>query len=41
MFPVYQFMVGQVSRRLGIQAELAVGESFSQFEAGQADAGFL
>ena len=41
MFPVYQFIVRRVARRLGVTAELAVGESFGEFAAGQADAGFL
>lgn len=41
MFPVYQYIVEQVARRLGVAATLAVGETFAEFERGQADAGFL
>ncbi len=41
MFPVYQFMVDQVGRRLGIATELRVGADFGEFERGETDAGFL
>lgn len=41
MFPVYQFIVGQVGARLGLAAELVVGQSFDEFQSGAADAGFL
>jgi hypothetical protein len=41
MFPVYRFIVERLGRRLGIAAELNVGEDFGEFTAGRADAGFL
>lgn len=41
MWPVYQFMVAELGRRLGHPTELAVGSSFAQFAAGEVDAGFL
>lgn len=41
MFPVYQYLVDQVGRRLGIPTELTVGQDFDEFARGDADAGFL
>jgi hypothetical protein len=41
MYPVYQFIVDRVGRRLGIEAELHIGGSFAEFAGGLADAGFL
>ena len=41
MLPVYQFLAGRIGERLGRPVELAVGRSFDQFEAGQADLGVI
>src|SRR3954464_2565203 len=41
MFPVYQFIVEYIGRRLGCRSTLVVGESFAAFAAGTFDAGFL
>jgi phosphonate transport system substrate-binding protein len=41
VLPVYQAVAGAIERELGIPTELAVGESFAQFAAGELDAGFI
>jgi phosphonate transport system substrate-binding protein len=41
MFPVYQYIADYVGKKLGCTTEIAVGESFDQFAAGEADAGFI
>lgn len=41
VLPVYRFIADYVARQLGIQTELAVGESFSAFADGKADVGFI
>ena len=41
MLPVYQFIADRVGEKLGCRTELAVGKSFDEFEAGQADIGFI
>ena len=41
MLPVYQFIAGYVGEKLGCNTELTVGSSFDQFQAGQADIGFI
>ena len=41
MYPVYEYIAAYVGAHLGVPAHLHVGESFSEFAAGQADAGFI
>jgi phosphonate transport system substrate-binding protein len=41
MFQVYQFIAASVGERLGLRTELFTGTTFDQFEAGQADVGFI
>jgi phosphonate transport system substrate-binding protein len=41
MLPVYQFITTYVGEKLGCNAELTIGSSFDQFQAGQADIGFI
>jgi phosphonate transport system substrate-binding protein len=41
MLPVYEFVADYVGKELGCEVELTVGSSFDQFEAGQADIGFI
>lgn len=41
MLPVYQFITTYMAEKLGCHTELIVGSSFDQFEAGQADIGFI
>ncbi len=41
LFPVYQFIVERVGRRLGIATELSVGGEVGDLAADRADAGFL
>ena len=41
MWPVYQYIADTVGEKLGCRTELAVGNSFDEFEAGQADIGFI
>jgi len=41
MLPVYQYIAGYVGEKLGCHAELAVGTTFDEFAAGQADIGFI
>jgi phosphonate transport system substrate-binding protein len=41
MLPVYQFIAGYISEKLGVDTEIFTGESFDQFASGEADVGFL
>ena len=41
MLPVYRFVADYVGRRLHVAADLVVGSSFSEFERGEADVGFI
>ncbi len=41
MLPVYRFIAAYVGEKLGCSADLAIGTSFDEFEAGQADVGFI
>lgn len=41
MYPVYQCIADYVGRQLGCRTELAVGESFAAFAAGEIDVGFI
>jgi phosphonate transport system substrate-binding protein len=41
MLPVYEFIVGAISRELDQGAELVVGASFNHFGNGEIDAGFI
>jgi phosphonate transport system substrate-binding protein len=41
MIDVYRFVADYVGREVGVRTELAVGSSFDQFAAGEADVGFI
>lgn len=41
VFPVYSYICEYLQRRLGIEVELQVGQSWAQFERGEIDAGFI
>lgn len=41
MLPVYQFIADYIGQSLGCPTELAVGDSFDQFAAGESDIGFI
>ena len=41
MLPVYEFVADTISRELGTNATLVVGESFDQFDTGEIDVGFI
>jgi phosphonate transport system substrate-binding protein len=41
IFPTYQFIAQYVGQQLGLETELTVGRSFSQFAEGEADVGFI
>lgn len=41
MYPVYQFITTYLGQRLNCRTRLSVGTSFNQFEAGQAEVGFI
>ncbi len=39
--PVYRFVAEEMGRELDVPVEFANGRSFSQFAAGEVDAGFI
>lgn len=41
IYPVYDYIVEYVGRKVGCPAELVVGRSFDQFAMGEIDAGFI
>lgn len=41
ILPVYEFVAEYVGRSLGWETELVVGKSFTEFEKGEADVGFI
>jgi len=41
VYPVYQCVADYAGRQLGCRTELAVGESFAAFAAGEVDVGFI
>lgn len=39
--PVYRFVAEEIGRRLDVPVDFFSGRSFSQFAAGEVDAGFI
>ena len=41
LYPVYSYITGYVSRRLGLKSEFVIGRSYTQLQRGEADVSFV